>query len=79
MIFYNLVSRIISAAETASGRAINRARASDLCRDFLRKNKANGVKLLKEIEKHTEPVRPGRQDKRTLQAKGFAGFAYRVP
>ena len=79
MIFYNLVSRILSAAETEPGRAINRARASDLCRDFLRKNKASGVKLLKEIEKHTEPVRPGRQDKRTLQAKGFAGFAYRVP
>ena len=79
MIFYNLVSRIISAAETEPGRAVNRARASDLCRDFLRKNKAGGVKLLKEIEKHTEPVRPGRQDKRTLQAKGFAGFAYRVP
>ena len=45
----------------------------------VRKNKASSVKLLKEIEKHTEPVRPGRQDKRTLQAKGFAGFAYRVP
>ena len=38
----------------------------------VRKNKAGSVKLLKEIEKHTKPMRPGRQDKRTLQAKGGA-------
>lgn len=36
----------------------------------VRKNKAGSVKLLKEIEKHTKPMRPGQQDKRTLQAKG---------
>lgn len=83
MIFYNFVSRIIASAkaEPKHGyeRRINRARASDLCRDYLRRNKASGVKLIKEIEKHTEPVRLGRKDTRNLQAKGFAGFGYRVP
>lgn len=83
MIFYNFVSRIIvtANAQPKNGykRAINRARASDLCRDFLRRNRASGVKLIKEIEKHTEPVRLGRKDMRNLQPKGFAGFGYRVP
>ena len=39
---------------------------------------ADYQKLLEKIGQHTVPVRPNRQNKRNLKAKGFAGFTYRV-
>lgn len=34
--------------------------------------------LIYDISQYTEPIRPGRKDKRNLRSKRFAGFIYRV-
>lgn len=57
---------------------INRTMAMDLCRKYFRTPGADSGKLLKEIARYTEPVRPGRRDERNIRAKSFAGFIYRV-
>ena len=49
-----------------------------LCKQFFRTPGADGEQLMRDIAKHTEPVRPGRQDQRNLRVKGFTGFVYRV-
>lgn len=57
---------------------VNFKMAVMLCKEFLQTPNADGEKLLQEIARHTVPIRPNRQDKRNLKAKGFAGFVYRV-
>lgn len=57
---------------------INRTMAMDLCRKYFRTPGADSGKLLKEIARYTEPVRPGRRDERNIRAKSFSGFIYRV-
>lgn len=57
---------------------INRTMAMDLCRKYFRTPGADSGKLLKEIARYTEPVRPSRRDERNIRAKSFAGFIYRV-
>ena len=42
-------------------------------------NVIDAEKLLLDIAKYTEPVRPGRQDERNIKSKSFVGFVYRVP
>lgn len=49
-----------------------------LCEEHLRTPNTDGETLLKEIVRHTVPIRPNRQDERNLKVKGFAGFVYRV-
>lgn len=57
---------------------VNFKMAVMLCKEFLRTPNADGETLLKEIARHTVPIRPDRQDERNLKVKGFAGFVYRV-
>ena len=57
---------------------VNFKMAVMLCKEFLRTPNADGEKLPEEIERHTVPIRPDRQDERNLKVKGFAGFVYRV-
>lgn len=57
---------------------VNQKMAIYLCKKFFRTPGADGEQLMRDIAKHTEPVRSGRQDKRKLNAKGFPGFVYRV-
>lgn len=57
---------------------VNRTMAMDLCRKFFRTPDGDGEKLLKDIARYTEPVRPGRRDSRNIRAKSFAGFVYRI-
>ena len=57
---------------------VNQKMAVYLCKKFFRTPGADGEQLMRDIARHTEPVRPGQQDKRKLNAKGFPGFVYRV-
>ena len=57
---------------------VNATMAVKLCRDYLRAPDADGAKLMRQIARYSEPVRPGRQDERNLKGKSFVGFCYRV-
>ena len=57
---------------------VNFKMAVMLCKEFLRTPRADGETLLKEIARHTVPIRPNRQDERNLRTKGFYGFVYRI-
>lgn len=57
---------------------VNLTAAIYLCKEYFRTPNADGEKLLRDIAKYTEPVRPGRQDERNLKIKSFIGFTYRV-
>lgn len=57
---------------------VNRTMAMDLCRKFFRTPDTDSAKLMKDIAKYVEPVRPCRRDARNIRAKSFAGFIYRV-
>lgn len=57
---------------------VNYTMATTLCREFFRTPDANGEELMRQIARHSIPIRPGRADKRNLKAKGFTGFTYRV-
>lgn len=58
---------------------VNFKMAVYLCRKFFRTENADAEKLLQDIARYTEPVRPGRQDGRNIKPKSFVGFVYRVP
>lgn len=58
--------------------AVNMKMATELCRNFYRNDEADGIQLMSDIAKYTEPVRPGRKDERNLKVKSFSGFGYRV-
>ncbi|MBD5170034.1 MAG: IS4 family transposase [Oscillibacter sp.] len=60
-------------------RKINLTMGIYLCKRFFQTADADGEKLIEEIKKHTEPVRPNRADKRNLKVKTFSGFTYRIP
>ena len=49
-----------------------------LCRQFFRDKNADSEKLIADISKYLEPVRPGRRDTRNIKSKSFVGFVYRV-
>ena len=49
-----------------------------LCREFFKNADADVEELVRQIARHTIPIRPGRRDNRNLRAKGFVGFVYRV-
>ena len=84
MTMANFCGRIAGAVELPQKRntmyayQVNASMAVRLCKEFYRTSGADGEKLMRDIAKHTEPVRPGRQDVRNLKAKSFVGFCYRV-
>ena len=57
---------------------VNWTMAIYLCKNFYREEFGDGKKLMKDIAKYTEAVRPGRSDERNIKAKSFVGFTYRV-
>jgi len=57
---------------------INMKMAIYLCRQFFRDKNADSEKLIADISKYLEPVRPGRRDTRNIKSKSFVGFVYRV-
>lgn len=50
-----------------------------LCKKFFRDPAFTGEKLIHDIKRYTQPVRPNRADERPLKAKTFPGFPYRIP
>lgn len=56
----------------------NMTMAIHICRQFFRTKDADAKKLLQDIARYTEPIRPGRRDERNIKAKTFVGFIYRV-
>ncbi len=84
MTMFNFTSRIAREAVIRQPKEgiymyhVNFKMAAALCREYFRTEGADYEKLLEEIGRHTVPVRPDRQNKRNLKAKGFAGFTYRV-
>lgn len=84
MTMFNFTSRIAREAvirqpeEGIYAYHVNFKMAAALCREYFRTEGADYEKLLEEIGWHTVPVRPDRQNKRNLKAKGFVGFTYRV-
>lgn len=59
--------------------AVNRKMAIVLCRQYFTGKITSEKELMQKIEKHTEAVRPDRQNDRKLRVKSFSGFTYRIP
>ena len=84
MTMFNFCSRIVRGAVIQKKAAnvheyvVNMKMAITLCRDYFRVPEGDGERLLLEIAKYTEPVRPNRADARNLRPKSFPGFTYRV-
>ena len=84
MIMANLCSRIVNQIVISKKVTniyeyqINMKMAIYLCRKFFRSERADEDKLLEDIARYVEPIRPGRRDERNLKAKSFVGFIYRV-
>lgn len=57
---------------------INMKMAIYLCRQFFRDKNADSEKLIADISKYLEPVRPGRRDTWNIKSKSFVAFVYRV-
>lgn len=84
MIISNFCNRIAKEViikqnkKNAYSYKVNQTMAIHLCRKFYREEIMNGEKLMRDIAKYTEPVRPDRKDERNIKAKSFVGFTYRV-
>lgn len=84
MIMSNFCSRIVNEVVVRKNDAniheykVNMTMAIHICRQFFRTKDADTKKLLQDIARYTEPVRPGRGDERNIKAKTFVGFIYRV-
>lgn len=57
---------------------VNFKMAVALCREYFRNGGGDDSELIRQIAKHSVPIREGRKDQRNLKAKGFVGFTYRV-
>ena len=81
---YNFASRVVNAVvveqklERSYVYQVNFTMAVYLCREFLRQPHGNGEALMERIQKYTEPIRPGRTDKRKIRPKSFVAFNYRI-
>lgn len=84
MIMSNFCSRIVNEVVVRKNDVniheykVNMTMAIHICRQFFRTKDADAKKLLQDIARYTEPVRPGRRDERNIKAKTFVGFIYRV-
>ena len=84
MIMSNFCSRIVNEVVVRKNDAniheykVNMTMAIHICRQFFRTKDADAKKLLQDIARYTEPIRPGRRDERNIKAKTFVGFIYRV-
>ena len=84
MIMSNFCSRIAGqvvlnqSKKNIHAYKVNWTMAIYLCKNFYREEFGDGKKLMKDIAKYTEAVRPDRSDERNIKAKSFVGFTYRV-
>lgn len=81
---YNVASRIANAVvveqkpEHTYVYQVNFTMCVYLVREYLRQHRGDGELLMKKIQHYTEPIRPGRADKRKVRPKSFIAFTYRV-
>ncbi len=84
IIIYNYCTRISACADVQKKQCskyeykVNFTMAVHLCKTFYKTLQTNFKQLIADICKYTEPVRPGRRDKRNIKHKRFVGFVYRV-
>lgn len=80
--FCNRVCREIEISQKPGNRyerKIDMAMAIYLCKRFFRDPDFSGEKLIRDIKRYTQPIRPNRADERNLKVKSFPGFPYRIP
>ncbi len=80
--FCNRVCREIEISQKPGNRyerKIDMAMAIYLCKRFFRDPDFSGERLIQDIKRYTQPIRPNRADERNLKAKTFPGFPYRIP
>ena len=58
---------------------VDRTMAIYLCNRFFREPDFTGEKLIRDIQRYVQPIRPNRADERNLKVKPFPGFPYRIP
>lgn len=58
---------------------VDKTMAIYLAKRFFREPDFTGEKLVSDIKRYTQPVRPNRADERNLKVKTFSGFPYRIP
>ncbi|MBR6783659.1 MAG: transposase [Clostridia bacterium] len=81
---YNYCSRMSASAPVRKRQQckyaykINFVMAVHICKRFYRFIINDFKELIDDISKYSEPIRPGRRDKRKLRQKYFAGFLYRA-
>lgn len=84
LIMYNYCSRMAAnvsvqqSKEATYAYRVNFTMAIHLCKLYYKWHRTNFRQLLLEISKYSEPIRPGRSDKRNVKHKRFVGFSYRV-
>lgn len=84
MIMYNYCSRISGSIaikkrqNTKYAYKVNFHMAVRICKRFYRTIEKDFKGLINDISTYTEPIRPGRRDKRKVRPKCFVGFSYRV-
>lgn len=84
VIMYNYCSRISGSVAVQQRQKckyaykVNFVMAIHICRRFYRSIKKDFESLIHDISSYTEPMRPGRHDKRNLRATRFVGFIYRA-
>lgn len=82
---HNFCQRIIREIEPEQSpankykRRINAGVAMQLCKEYFRDPYADSDALVREIIKHTEAERPGRQNERRMTTKTCTSFQYRIP
>lgn len=59
--------------------SVDRTMAVYLCKRFFRESDFTGEKLIQDIKRYVQPIRPNRTDERNLKVKSFPGFPYRIP
>lgn len=57
---------------------VNLTMAMFLAKQYFRNPDGDPEQLMRDIAKHTEPVRPNRRDERNIRTKSFVSFTYRV-
>lgn len=80
----NYVSRlastiVIDKKNTRYEYALNRRKAVRLCKEYLRRENADGKELVEMMSRYLVAVRPDRANERNLKPKSFHGFVYRIP
>ena len=84
MTMQNFVSRIVSQVvlqkrdSNKHEYAVNFKMATMLCKKFFSDPNGDGEKLMRDIARYTEPIRPNREEERNLKTKSFPGFCYRI-